>query len=221
MIGTVHLRHDESVPVVGRARDVDGHVVVDGYVYAEMSVDHVEVTGLDGHEATEFVAGLLADHVDGAADGVLTEQTALRAAQHFDTFQVHQIQHTARQASQVHTVHVDTDSGILVGKKRAAADTADGYLGVFRGSETAAEIDLHVGHRIRDIGQVAHRACFDVRTGDGRHRDRGVLQGRFAFRGGDDDLLEDPALRERRTGNRYAQDRCQCQDGPAHALQTA
>ena len=98
----------------------------DGHVVRRTKVSSAVVAQSYLDESRSIADRLLRDHIDGAADGVLAFQRALRAAQNFDPVQVEQIEGGSQGGREVHAVDIDTDARLARREVEVAlADAAD------------------------------------------------------------------------------------------------
>ena len=129
----------------------------------------------------------LGDHIDGAAGGVLTEQSALRAAQHLDLLHIQKIRVQRKRRRHIDAIqmvgHGGVGNGVLIGLIAHAANGNDGL-------ETLVLGDRHPGGDAAQVHERDDVAIIDVLLGQGRHRLRQVLQAFRAFFRRDDDLLK-------------------------------
>src|SRR5665213_1615450 len=98
----------------------------------------------------ELFARIARHDADGAADGVTSEQSALRAFEDFDARDVEEIDVRADRASEINAVQIDAHAGIEVEREVVLADAADRgreHRGVAGERRAAVEVDVR--------GQVA------------------------------------------------------------------
>src|SRR5690606_22447802 len=74
----------------------------------ELEAIEVAVRGLD--ESAPAAGGLLRNHADRTAEAVLAEERALRAAQHLDALDVHQVEGRTEERAVVDVVDVYADA---------------------------------------------------------------------------------------------------------------
>ncbi len=143
--------------------------------------------GVSEISAGGFVGERLADVFDGAADGVLAVERALRAAQHFDAADVDQVEQGALGPRVIDVVEVEADAGIDAPQRVGLADAAqeDGEGGRL----AAAGVDREIGHRGLDVGKVGRGLVFERFGGDHGDRHRHFLNVFLAAAGGDGDLF--------------------------------
>ena len=130
----------------------------------------------------------LGAHVDDAAGGVLAEQRALGAAQHFDLFDVEHFQRLGLDVRDHEVVHGHAHVGIGVHDDRGLADAAHGKRG---GVEARRLAGGEVRHCDGDVAQVAWHHSGHVFGAQRRdcHR-RGLHIDIAAAGGGDQDLFQ-------------------------------
>jgi hypothetical protein len=148
-------------------------------------------------------------HLDGAADRVAPRERALRAAQDFHPFDVHEVEQRAGQCRQVDVVDVDADArldrevGIVLADAADVGDETRRVFLVLRGQRD-------VGRLAGNLGDVRLAAPLEHVAGDGGDGQRRVLQVLPAELRGDDHLLERIGLRgllcKQRTGKSNPQD---------------
>ena len=88
-----------------------------------------EAAERDVCDAAEFTGGLLRDDAHSTADGVLTEQSALRAAQHLNALDDEQFEDRARSTREIDAVDIDADAWVLRDDEVRLTDTAQKDLG--------------------------------------------------------------------------------------------
>ncbi len=179
---------DVAVVVLGRRRDADEQLVR----------DHREVGRGAGVQAVQAAVGafdvaaviavrLQRIELDGAADGVLAGQGALRPALDLDPVQVEQVQQRPRHGGEVDVVDIDADARLQGQVEVGLADAAD--EGHHRGAEgRAVGGQGHVGGLGRHVGKAALVAIFEHLGVDRRDGDRGLFQALLAELGGDHHL---------------------------------
>ncbi|MDR6137423.1 hypothetical protein QE438_000727 [Pseudoxanthomonas sp. SORGH_AS 997] len=138
--------------------------------------------------AVQLLGQLAADVLDGAADGVLAVQRALRAAQHLDAADVEHVQQRALRSGDVDIVQVDAHAWIHAPQRIGLTHAADVHG---RGAGgTACGIDGQVGHLRIEIADVLDVELVQRLRGEGGHRHRYFLQGLLALARGDGDRIE-------------------------------
>ena len=169
----------EAVVVVGSDRGAQGHGIADGKIdRTARSHQAVVAHSYIGLAGKFFGVGRLGNHVDGAARGVLAEQGALGAAQHFDAFEVQEIRMQGKRRGHVDAVqvigHGGVGDGILVGLVAHAAYRDNGLETFVLGDGDAGgdTAEVHEG------GEVAVVHVFARQSGHGL---REVLQAFGAF----------------------------------------
>ena len=144
--------------------------------------------GADGaaqveHRAIGQAAG---DIFDRAANRVAAVERALWPAQHFDPFDVINVEHRSLGAVEIDVVEVQADALFKPGDRILLADAANeggqGRVGSARG------FDGDVWRGIADVGDVDRALALERGTGEYRDRDRDVLERFLAAPGGDDDF---------------------------------
>ena len=153
--------------------------------------------------------GSACDQVDRAADVVLAEERALRAAQHFDPLDVGEIQVRAEGARQVHAIDIQADRGIG-GQQEVELAHATDECAHLRGRAARARREIQVGCCTLDRGDLTEVVVPQKIAGERRHRDRSLLDVRLHPLRGDDDFLETGRRflgrrGERGEGGRYPQ----------------
>ena len=120
--------------------------------------------------------------------GVLAEQRALRAAQHFDALDVERVEQLGLDARHHEVVDVHRDRRVEVDDDVGQADAADRERSrVERGESCGGEV-RHVGRHAGDVAADHGRQRLFV---DRRHRDRRGLQVGLAMASrGDEHFLE-------------------------------
>ena len=149
--------------------------------------------------------GLARDDAHGAAERVLAEQRALRAAQHLDALDVEQVQDGALRTAVVDVVDVDRHAGLERQRVVAQADAAN-ERGGRRAPAGAERRDDRVRHERVEIERARRAARFEHVARERRDRERRLLQVLFAEPCRDDDFLES-LLREHARGQRRAKKR--------------
>ncbi|MNZ82223.1 hypothetical protein D3C78_1009160 [compost metagenome] len=124
--------------------------------------------------------------VDHPGGGVLTEQGALRTAQHFQLLDVHQVEHRHARTAEVDVVQVQANAAFQAITGRVVAQTANRHAGLAR---------MHVGdvdarHQLLQVLYAVHALGFQRLAIDHTHRCRHVLGTLLATPGGHGDSLE-------------------------------
>ena len=156
-------------------------------------IDVVAVVGADGHAAIDrrFLSRRVGDDIDRAADGVASEERALRTLQDFNAIHIQQALVCTDGARQIHAVEVDTDARVQIEGEVVLADAANrrGQYRTVAGKRRAA-VQVHVRRQVRQrmyIGQAFAAQCFGGKSRDG---DRDVLDILGALLGGNDDFFQ-------------------------------
>jgi hypothetical protein len=178
-----------AVDALGDAGDAHEELVRHREVIRAAKVEAVRRAEghLDG--ARVIAARFTRDQADGAAEAVLAEQRALRAAQHLDALEVEQVDGATGQGAVVDVVDVHTDAGVggvdvFRGLHAAHADLRRGS------AEAALRTDARVRYHQAQILDIVQALAFEEiprHRGDGERR---VLQVLAAELRRDDDLLE-------------------------------
>ena len=142
--------------------------------------------GVEGGLVGQFAGDVL----DRAADGIFAVQRALRAAQHFDAFEVVDVGQRALRAGHVDVVEVDADALLVAGDRILLADAAD--EGGQRGVGAARAFQRRAWNDFGQRRNVGYRLLFQFGAGDRAHRARHVLDQFVAAARGDDDLVDFP-----------------------------
>ncbi len=135
------------------------------------------------------------DDADRAAFGIAAEQSALRAAQHFDPVDVEQRRVEALRAGKIDAIDIDADGnvagGLVLVERNDSANT-DGQrrLARFEGRDAKAR-DRAVAKVQQAVGMAVGER---LAVGDA-DRDRRLLQVRLALGRGDDDRAKPLVLR--------------------------
>ena len=106
-------------------------------------------------DAGRLVRQRAADVFDGAADGVLAVERALRSAQHFDARDVVDVEQRALRPGDVDVVDVEADAGIDAPQRIGLADAA--HERGERRRLVASLIDRQVRHLRLQLGDVGRR----------------------------------------------------------------
>ncbi|RMM50084.1 hypothetical protein ALQ76_05464 [Pseudomonas syringae pv. atrofaciens] len=123
----------------------------------------------------------LGGDVEHARRSVLAEQRALRAAQHFDAFQVEQIQRGLTRTRIHHTIDHRGHRRFDAWRGGNGADTANEQRSVLVGSPGA---EIQRWHLLHDAGHAITVIALQLFTLDHGHGDRYFLQRFFAACGG-------------------------------------
>ena len=128
------------------------------------------------------------DDADRTRRGILAVQGSLGTAQHLDALHIDQIADAHPGATLVNTVDKDAHTGVDagVGPDRADAANTDGC-----GARIAARRDLQAGRVLLQPRQVVDPGVTEEGTGEGRHRNRHLLQAFRLAAGRDDHLFHD------------------------------
>jgi len=188
-IAAVHRLVGHRIIVEARALGVGAR-----YAYregiAQRHVEHaadaprVVIADLGLQRAFELVARLVGDHVDHAAGRVAPVKRALRPAQHLDPLDVEIFLLEQAIAQQRRVVERDRDRRVGGHRDRLGADPADREI-------VAAEIvlrEIDVGHRAQQLGTAFDLVFVERLAGEGRQRDRHLLDRLRLFLRGDDDI---------------------------------
>src|SRR5690606_21295418 len=97
----------------------------DGAGHIELAAGGVVVGDADGGLDLQLVAGVAGDDVDQTTGGVTAEQGALGPLQHFDAFDVVELEHRRLHVGDVDAVHVDGVAALFAGTGTGVADAAD------------------------------------------------------------------------------------------------
>ncbi len=187
LAAVVRAREESVPPVVGagdsqRQRIAERHVAGSGEIARVVVAEpHVDEPG------KAFELGLRARERNGARDGVLAEERALRAMEHLHGVDVQQVTENHAVAGSIDAIHEHADRAFeasAVADRSDAADLEAVALKALGGLER---------HARAEIGQLLDRersALFDclpvqLRDGDGH-----VLPALLALLRSDDDLLE-------------------------------
>ena len=119
-----------AVALVHRAGDAEGEGVGEGAGDLALQDALVQVADAGFDEAAPVEVGLLRHDADHAGRGVLTEQRALRAAQHLDALHIDEVADGAGRARAVDAVDEHTDRGLDARVVGAVAEAADDEVGV-------------------------------------------------------------------------------------------
>ena len=122
-----------AVALVHRAGDAEGEGVGEGAGDLTLQDTLVVVADAGFDEAAPVEVGLLRHDADHAGRGVLTEQRALRAAQHLDALHIDEVADGAGRARAVDAVDEHTDRGLDARVVGAVTEAADDEVGVGRG----------------------------------------------------------------------------------------
>lgn len=177
----------EPVALEPRAGDAQGEHVAERHVDHAAQLHGVVVADLAADHRLELVDRLGGDHVDHAAGGVASVEGALRAAQHFDPFDVVELGLEQVVGEQRRVVQVDAGAGVARAGDQLGADAAD--LEVVAGEVPLGEV--HVRNGDDQVRTAVDLGLLEGVLVERRHRDRHVLQRLLAFLGGDHQLLND------------------------------
>ena len=143
-----------------------------------------------------LVARRVGHDADRAADGVRTEQRALRAFQDFDPVHVEQLLVRADGARQVNAVDVDADAGVQVEGKIILANAADrGRENGTVAREGRAGVEVDARRQVADRTHIDEVAALQSLRGKCRDRDRHVLNILGAALRRHDHFLENAGVR--------------------------
>ena len=193
-IRTVHAHIVENVePAVGllagKGNARKHPVVHQGEVGRAARLEAVIVARRYAERAAAVAIRFLRYQAYGAADGVLAEQRALRAAQHLDPFEVEQVEHGALRPADVDVVDIDGDAGLerqnVVAETHAANERGHG-----RAPTGAQGLNHGIRHEVADVRDIREVALLEAGRRDRRDRDGGGLQLLLSELRGDDDLFE-------------------------------
>src|SRR5690606_17631212 len=148
----------------------------------ETAVTQLDATGV-------LALGLAGDQPNGAADAVLSEQRALRSAQHLQALEIDQLHVRAGQRAVIDVVDVDRDRRLervreIVLDDAAQADRAR------RSVVTDVLSEERIRHRDANVLDVLEASLDEIVAGEGRDGDRGGLDVLLAEARGDDDLFD-------------------------------
>ena len=171
-----------AVTCAGAARQAEGHTLADRAGVTGPHAAGAVLAEAQLHGTTRGKRRLAGHHADDAGRGVLPEQRALRAPQHFYALHVHQVANLRGRARAVHAIDEHTHRGLDARVVGAVAKAADQDIGLGRG--------LLLRHPQRGHNRLQIQNVVDLRLGKGvcrgdgdRHRD--VLQGLLALCRGD------------------------------------
>ena len=137
------------------------------------------------HHALELVSGFGGGDADGAGNGVLAEQYALRPLENFHSLQVHGGRHSRQcPAPGIHAVD-EHAHGLLETGVGAGAHAADEQV-----RRTGTIVDGDVGNVAGQFFQVDDGEIVNFFTADGNNRDGYVLQVFGPLLGGDDNFFQ-------------------------------
>jgi len=189
------------LPAGGDVVEVAVHVAVGGEDLGRQAIGQraLDAGGeLDAPAAADAGLGDAAErarrparaHQHRATGDVAAEQRALRAAQHFDRFEVQRILQPAKVGADVHAVDERADGRLDRGDGAVEAHAA--HRVVRHAGEGAAVVEADVGQGLADVGQVGSEHRLDLRAADRGQRDRHVLRalGRALLAGTHDDVLD-------------------------------
>ena len=103
------------------------------------------------------------DVFDRAADRVAAVQRSLRAAQHFDPFDVVDVEHRALRAVEVDVVEIEADALLEAGDRILLADAAD--EGGQRRVGAARGFERDVRRGVADVGDVERALALELLAG--------------------------------------------------------
>ena len=141
-----------------------------------------------GHIAT-VTGGLLGVQLDRTTDRVLAGQSALRAAQNFDTLEVQQVHDRAGQRGVINVIDIDADAGLECGVEVELTDTAD-RCAHGRAIGCALGLEGDVRCLVSDFTEVGLVARLQQITGDGGDGQRRGLHALLAELRRDDDFFQ-------------------------------
>ena len=149
----------------------------------------ITTTEVGADIAFKLVSRLLADDVDGAADGVLAEQRALGPAQDLDALGLAEIRVGGKLLAHVNAVDIDID--VLLEPELSRID-----LGIeatdrdIHGDFIDAVAENEIGHQAGNVPEVDGARVGDVVAGNDRQGDGHVLHGLVATGGRNDDFFQ-------------------------------
>ncbi len=160
-----------------------------GEAAGQVAVRHEAVVITVGNRgrAARRVAGLRGDDAERAADDILAEQHALRAADDFDPIEIEEVGERRAHARDVHLVDEQADRGFC---GRIVELHADDAADVELLGDRRVLRHVDPGHARRERVQVGDAVCYERVGADGADRDRHVLQALLALLRGDDDFFE-------------------------------
>ena len=165
----------------GQAR-APGAVLV-GQVEGGLDVALLVITDAHFRRGAVFLRQRTRNVFDGAADGVLAVQSALRAAQHFDALHVENVEQRALRTGHVDVVKINAHARIHAPDGIGLAHAAN--EGRQRGVRAARGVHGQVRHALLQVGQVLDIRPFQGLGGKRRDGQRHVLQPLFAAAGRD------------------------------------
>ena len=177
---------EETVPLVDTARNADRDRIRQWAGHISARNDRIVIAVGELRTATPIELRFLGDDRDDARRCVLAEQGRLRTTQHFDTGDVRQIGDRGSSTAAIDAVDEHADRWFDTGIVRAVAEAADEEAGI---GGRLALADAERGNHGLQIANIADLVALQrFRAGD-RHRNGNFLQGLFALRRGDDDLV--------------------------------
>jgi hypothetical protein len=179
-----------AVLLLRRRRDAREHFVLDDWeIVGAAEIHPIALTGLQVHEARARALGLARDDAHGAAERVLAEQRALRAAQHLDALYVEQIHDGTLRAPVIHVIDINRHTGLERQRVVAQADAANERCGG-RSPTGAQRCDDGIRHEGVEIERARRPARLEAFAREGCDRERCLLQVFLAKTSRHDDLFE-------------------------------
>ncbi len=116
---------DVTILFLRQQREAAEQIIRDRHIDRTLEINPVIRAVGCCHIAFKFIVWLFRRDADRTTVGVTAKQRALRSAQHFNTFDIDQVEDTANRARNINTVDIQTDTGFGRRQKFFLPDTAN------------------------------------------------------------------------------------------------
>ena len=178
---------EKAVPFTRRDVQSSGNALRERTRNGCFALEVAVIAGSERDVGAKLELRLLADDVDDAGRGVLTEQGSLWTFQHLDPLELSQIAKADAVARTVYAVDDDSDGGLQAGVVADGADAANARSGE---GFVRGRCDEQAGCQDREVLDIAYAGVFQQLLGYRGHYDRYILQTLFALLRCDDDAFD-------------------------------